>query len=142
MPAGIHTADLLAWMISCVAFIGFAILIRVLFRAEVHRRYVSRVAVVFRQLTGMSLPTFARSIIPLTTYLTGVFGVFTLAVPMTFFSTGPGGDWEFVGLAAATFFVAFGAFLLLVNIRTGRPRLLVLPPCRDLTDADVVKWLS
>lgn len=98
-------------------------MLRVLFHAETHRRYISRLAIIYRQMSGMRFSAFARSIIPQTMYLAAVTGAFAVAAPSILIEPESSGDswWGLAGPLAATVVPFVGAVLLLVNLRTGRP---------------------
>lgn len=98
-----------------------------------------------RVIAGVSPVQFSRTLIPMT-LLTVAFCLFG-AVTVSMMSFGERLHWLPIGaqgLIAGVLLalVLVAALATLVVPRWGRPRFLVLPPCRDMSPAQVEAWLT
>ncbi|MGN8244183.1 hypothetical protein ACTHAM_001082 [Cellulomonas soli] len=55
---------------------------------------------------------------------------------------GPGGTLGYWAAICSPLVIAGGALQIAITVRTGRPRVLVLPPCREMSLREVERWLG
>jgi len=124
----------------------------VLMHAENHRGFISRWAAMTNQLVSYPPLQFVRSVISLT-LLTATLGLGVLVGPlMNSLEPLPAVRAGTGGVSLADFALPVNLLLLgmivvlasvtLVTSRTGRPKFLVLRPCRGASRAEVERWLS
>lgn len=124
----------------------------VLVRAEKHRGFISRWAAMTNQLVSYPPLQFVRTVIPVTLLMATV-GLDALVgplmnslEPLPAVRAGTGGvslaDFAFPVTLILLGMIVVLASVTLVISRTGRPKFLVLRPCRDASRAEVERWLS
>ena len=124
----------------------------VLGHAEKHRGFISRWAKVTNRLVSYPPLQFVRTVISLT-LLMATLGLGVLVGPLTdSLEPTPAGRAGTGGVSLADFalpvnlllfgLVVLWALVTLVISRTGRPKFLVLRPCRGASRAEVERWLS
>ena len=123
----------------------------VLVHAEKHRGFISRWAAITNRLVSYPPLEFVRTIIPVT-LLMATLGLGVLVGPlMNSLEPSPAVRAGTGGVSLADFALPVNLLLLglivvlalvtLVVSRTGRPKILVLKPCRGASRAEVERWL-
>lgn len=135
----------LALAVTALTGAGMVRCLVLAWRAQSHQALMARCYQSMWAVTGISPMRFSRTIIPMT-LLTVAFCLFG-TVTVSMMSFGDRLRWlplEVQGLIASVLLglVLLAAVANLVVPRWGRPRLLVLPPCRDLSAAQVEQWLT
>lgn len=135
---------LIPWLLSVAGLVVGTSGVRYLLRAERHRDHVRRWGRNVSAFTGQSALQTARTLIPVTLLGATLMGVMALSLPLTASPLPEFGYLEDVVVGALalvwTLPVAVSGVLVLVVARTGRPKGLVLPPCRGLDAEGVEAW--
>ena len=124
----------------------------VLMHAEKHRSFISRWAAITNQLVSYPPLQFVRTVISLT-LLIAMLGLGVLVGPlMNSLEPSPAVRAGTGGVSLADFafpvtLILLGMIVVLASVtlvisRTGRPKFLVLKPCRGASRAEVETWLS
>lgn len=131
--------NLIAVMVSLLT-IGISIgSIRwLLLQSESHRHTLGRWAVRARIFLNLNPLQFVRVMIPGYVFL-GLVG-FAILMIYGLLATDTGALRDLA--IGAPLLIAGGALQILITLRTGRPRVLVLPPCRDMSRQEVERWLG
>lgn len=137
--------EALALAVAALTGAGMVWSLVLTWHAQRHQALMSRWYHSMWAVTGISPMRFSRTVIPMT-LLTVAFCLFG-AVTVSMMSFGDRLRWlqlEVQGLIASVLLglVLLAAVANLVVPRWGRPRFLVLPPCRDLSAAEVEQWLT
>lgn len=137
---------LIPWLLSVAGLVVGASGVRYLLRAERHRDHVRRWGRYVSAFTGQGALQTARTLIPVTLLLTTLMGAMALSLLLTAAPRPEPGYLEDVVVGALalvwTLPTAVSGVLVLVVARTGRPKGLVLPPCRGLDAAEVEAWFA
>lgn len=140
-------ATLLAWVMSALALVVVLLELYVLATAERHRALVQRWARFIRTATGQSAQGIARSAIPMSLLAVLILGAVLAATPTAAAQpseeiSGAGSDGTVVAIYVVTGAIVLMGLLVLVVTRTGRPRWLVLAPCRGMDEDETAEWLG
>lgn len=132
-------------VLALLCLVGMTGLLYPVVRAERHARFVAQWINVLASVTGASLGRMARLLLPLLIWiswiLAGCVGVF-LAESADGVAGGEAFVPRVVGLGVwLAAFLALGV-LMLVVARSGRPRALVLRPCRGLSEQEAGAWVA
>lgn len=133
------------WLASLAFLLATVFGLRYLTRAEDHQLPIRRWVRMIATMTGQSVMVTVRTAIPVTAFLGMIFGGCVLALPIAGVAapSEPGTREHAlvtVVIVAGTLMIAMTGLIVLVVARTGRPRFLVLAPCRDMDGQAVEAW--